>query len=66
MRRVQCSIFSGSQPRSCIIADAGVRTGIKRALALLEPALILGLGGLIALIIMSVLVTILGLNELVV
>ena len=48
------------------IYDANVRTGIKRALALLEPALILGLGGLIAVIIMSVLVAILGLNELVV
>ncbi|MBI1733220.1 MAG: type II secretion system F family protein [Gammaproteobacteria bacterium] len=48
------------------IYDGNVRIAIKRALALLEPVLILGLGGLIALIIMSVLVAILGLNELVV
>lgn len=52
--------------RTAEVYDANVRTGVKRALALLEPVLILGLGGLIALIIISVLVAILGLNELVV
>jgi general secretion pathway protein F len=48
------------------IHDAVVRAGIKRMLVLLEPILILGLGGLIALIIMSVLLAVLGLNELVI
>lgn len=44
--------------------DEEVRTTIKRLLTLLEPALILGLGVIIAGIIMSILVAILSLNEL--
>ena len=44
--------------------DAEVGTAIKRMLTLLEPALILGLGVIIAGIIMSILVAILSLNEL--
>ena len=48
------------------IYDTEVNTTIKRLLALVEPVLILGLGGLIAVIIISILVAILGLNELVV
>ncbi len=48
------------------IYDREVETTLKRLLTILEPALILGLGGLIAVIIVSILVAILGLNELVV
>lgn len=44
--------------------DAGI--AIKRALALLEPVLILLLGGLIAAVIISILVAILSVNELVI
>jgi general secretion pathway protein F len=44
--------------------DGEVQSTVKRLLALLEPALILGLGVIIAGIIMSILVAILGLNEL--
>ena len=39
---------------------------IKRLLTLLEPVLILGLGAIIAIIIISILMAILGLNELVI
>ena len=51
------------------VADAYERdtnTTIKRALALLEPALILVLGGVIAAVIISILVAILSVNELVI
>ena len=48
------------------IYDQQVQTSIKRVLTLLEPALIIGMGGLIAFIIASILVAILGLNELVI
>jgi general secretion pathway protein F len=48
------------------IYDAEVQTALKRALALLEPALILVMGLGIAFIIVSILLAILGLNELVV
>ena len=48
------------------IYDQETRTLIKRLLTLVEPVLILGLGGMIAVIIISILVAILGLNELVV
>lgn len=48
------------------IYDREVQTAIKRLLAILEPALILGLGGLIALIIASVLMALLSLNSLVI
>jgi general secretion pathway protein F len=48
------------------IYDAEVQSTVKRAIALLEPALILGMGLIIAFIIVSVLLAILGLNELVV
>lgn len=44
--------------------DGEVQTAVKRMLTLLEPALILGLGVIIASIIMSILVAILSLNEL--
>jgi general secretion pathway protein F len=44
--------------------DEEVQTAVKRMLTLLEPALILGLGVVIAGIIMSILVAILSLNEL--
>ena len=42
------------------------KTTIKRLLTLLEPVLILGLGAIIAIIIISILMAILGLNELVI
>jgi general secretion pathway protein F len=48
------------------IYDQETNASIKRLLTLIEPVLILGLGGLIAVIIISILVAILGLNELVV
>lgn len=48
------------------IYDQEVNATIKRMLTLIEPVLILGLGGMIAVIIISILVAILGLNELVV
>ncbi|NJM11070.1 MAG: type II secretion system F family protein [Synechococcaceae cyanobacterium SM1_2_3] len=44
--------------------DGEVQTAVKRLLTLLEPALILGLGVVIAAIIMSILVAILSLNDL--
>jgi type II secretory pathway pseudopilin PulG len=43
--------------------DGEVQTAVKRLLTLLEPALILGLGVIIAGIIMSILVAILSLND---
>ena len=46
--------------------DRDTRTTIKRAMALLEPALILILGGIIAAVIISILVAILSVNELVI
>lgn len=42
------------------------QNGERRAVTLLEPALILGLGAVIALVIVSILMAMLGLNELVV
>ena len=48
------------------IYDEQAQNSIKRMLAILEPILILGLGLLIAFIIVSILLAILGLNELVV
>jgi general secretion pathway protein F len=48
------------------IYDQETNSSIKRLLTLIEPVLILGLGGMIATIIISILVAILGLNELVV
>ena len=47
------------------IYDEETQSTIKRMLALMEPALILGLGLIIAFIIISILLAILGLNELV-
>jgi len=44
--------------------DGEVQTAVKRMLTLLEPALILGLGVIVAGIIMSILVAILSLNDL--
>lgn len=44
--------------------DVEVQTAIKRMLTLLEPAMILGLGVIIAGIIMSILIAILSLNDL--
>ena len=46
--------------------DRDTQTTIKRALALLEPALILVLGTIIAAVIISILVAILSVNELVI
>jgi general secretion pathway protein F len=48
------------------IYDDESKTTIKRLLTLLEPVLILGLGAIIAIIIISILMAILGLNELVI
>jgi general secretion pathway protein F len=48
------------------IYDREVQTSLKRMLTVLEPVLILGLGAVIAVIIISILAAILGLNELVV
>lgn len=48
------------------IYDNESQATIKRLLILLEPVLILGLGALIAFIIISILVAILGLNELII
>jgi general secretion pathway protein F len=45
--------------------EARVEQRLKRVLTLLEPALILGLGAVIALVIVSILMAMLGLNELV-
>jgi general secretion pathway protein F len=47
------------------IYDKEVQSTLKRLLTILEPALILGLGGIIAVIIMSILIAILSLNELI-
>lgn len=46
------------------VHDAEVQSGVKRALTLLEPLLILGLGGVIAVIIVSILMGIMSINEL--
>ena len=48
------------------IYDREVQAGIKRLLTVLEPLLILGLGGLVAVIIASVLLAVMGLNALVI
>jgi len=48
------------------IYDQETNSAIKRLLTLIEPVLILSLGGMIAVIILSILMAILGLNELVV
>jgi general secretion pathway protein F len=45
--------------------EARVQQRLKRLLTLLEPVLILGLGAVIALVIVSILLAMLGLNELV-
>lgn len=47
------------------IYDGEVRRSIKRILTLLEPALIIFLGGIIATIILSILLALLGMNDLV-
>ena len=46
------------------VYDEEVQSGVKRALTLLEPILILSLGAIIALIIISILMGILSVNEL--
>ena len=46
------------------VFDEHVRTGIKRGLALLEPVLILGMGFVIAVIIIAILMGILSVNDL--
>lgn len=46
------------------VYDSEVEAGVKRTLTLLEPALILIMGGLIALIIISILMGILSVNDL--
>ena len=48
------------------IYDTEVQTAVKRLLTVLEPVLILGLGALVALVIISVLLAVLSLNTLVV
>lgn len=48
------------------VYEAEVEDEVKRALTLLEPALILGMGGIIAVIIMGILMGILSVNTLVV
>ena len=48
------------------VHESDVESAIKRMLALLEPALILGMGGVIAVIIMGILMGILSVNTLVV
>jgi len=48
------------------IYDKEVQNSLKRMLTVLEPILILGLGGIIGIIIISILMAMLGLNELVV
>lgn len=48
------------------IYDKEVQAAVKRLLTIMEPALILGLGALIALVIISVLLAVLSLNALVV
>jgi general secretion pathway protein F len=45
--------------------EARVQQTLKRLLTLLEPSLILGLGAIIALVIVSILMAMLGLNDLV-
>ena len=45
------------------IYDKEVQATIKRLLALLEPVIILLLGGMIAVIILSILLALVGLNE---
>lgn len=52
--------------KTATIFEDEAKTTIKRLLTLLEPVLILGLGAIIAIIIISILVAILGLNELVI
>ena len=46
--------------------EARAQQRLKRLITLLEPALILGLGAVIAVVIVSILLAMLGLNELVV
>ena len=46
------------------VYEADVEANVKRALTLLEPALILGMGGMIAIIIMAILMGILSVNTL--
>ena len=46
------------------ILDRKVEVGIKRGLTLLEPALILALGVIVAVVIVSILMGILTINEL--
>jgi general secretion pathway protein F len=46
------------------VHDAEVQSGVKRALTLIEPLLILGLGAVIAAIIVSILMGILSVNDL--
>ena len=48
------------------VSESEVEDEVKRALTLLEPALILGMGGIIAIIIMGILMGILSVNTLVV
>ena len=48
------------------VHEGDVETEIKRMLTLLEPALILGMGGVIAIIITGILMGILSVNTLVV
>jgi general secretion pathway protein F len=46
------------------VFDDHVQSGVKRGLALLEPVLILGMGFIIAVIIIAILMGILSVNDL--
>ena len=49
--------------RVAVLYDRKVRAGIERGLAMLEPVLVLALAGIIAVIIFSILLAILGLSD---
>lgn len=70
LQMVRVGEESGSLDRMLLelaqVSEAEVEDEVKRALTLLEPALILGMGGIIAIIIMGILMGILSVNTLVV
>ena len=70
LQMVRVGEESGSLDKMLIelaqVTETEVEDEVKRALTLLEPALILGMGGIIAIIIMGILMGILSVNTLVV
>ena len=70
LQMVRVGEESGSLDRMLLelaqVSEAEVEDEVKRALTLLEPALILGMGVIIAMIIMGILMGILSVNTLVV